>query len=169
MLRRVALVRTDVSEELSASIIRVTIGELGTTLTVTSNRRTVRRNTGYILHSHCRENLKSYIPENNLQVFAMCCMWRITLARVESMCSNWTPRPMRCALLQRTCLQNTLGDLPPLFRINKSSIMLRQKYSERILGIDLEKPFTRLIQLFPLRKRTTTELMLESGLTLMTN
>jgi hypothetical protein len=38
MLRRVALVRTDVSEELSASIIRVTrIGELGTTLAVTSN------------------------------------------------------------------------------------------------------------------------------------
>jgi hypothetical protein len=31
MLRRVALVRTDVSEELSASIVRVTrIGELGT-------------------------------------------------------------------------------------------------------------------------------------------
>jgi hypothetical protein len=40
MLRRVALVRTDVSEELSASFIRVTrIGELGT-LVVTSNRRT---------------------------------------------------------------------------------------------------------------------------------
>jgi hypothetical protein len=33
MLRRVALGRTDVSEELSASIIRVaTIGRLGTTL-----------------------------------------------------------------------------------------------------------------------------------------
>jgi hypothetical protein len=31
MLRRVALVRTDVSEELSASYLRVTIGELGTT------------------------------------------------------------------------------------------------------------------------------------------
>jgi hypothetical protein len=42
MLRRVALVRTDVSEELSAFIIRVTIGELGTTLAVTSNRRSVR-------------------------------------------------------------------------------------------------------------------------------
>jgi hypothetical protein len=40
MLRRVALVRTDVSEELSASFIRVTrIGELGTTLAVTSVRR----------------------------------------------------------------------------------------------------------------------------------
>jgi hypothetical protein len=46
MLRRVALVRTDFSEELIAFIIRVTrIGELGTTLVVTSNRRTLRRNT----------------------------------------------------------------------------------------------------------------------------
>jgi hypothetical protein len=72
MLRRVALVRTDVSEELSASIIRVTrIGELGT-LGVTSTRRSLRRNTSVlttatrsniredaILHSHRRENLKS--------------------------------------------------------------------------------------------------------------
>jgi hypothetical protein len=41
MLRHVALVRTDVSEEPSASFIRVTrIGELETTLAVTSNRRT---------------------------------------------------------------------------------------------------------------------------------
>jgi hypothetical protein len=40
MLRRVALVRTDVSEQRIASIIRVTrIGELGTTSEVTSNRR----------------------------------------------------------------------------------------------------------------------------------
>jgi hypothetical protein len=40
-LRCVALVRTNVSEKLSASFIRVTtIGELGTTVVVTSNRRT---------------------------------------------------------------------------------------------------------------------------------
>jgi hypothetical protein len=39
MLRRVALVRTEVWKELSASLIRVTrISELGTTLAVTSNR-----------------------------------------------------------------------------------------------------------------------------------
>jgi hypothetical protein len=45
ILRRVALVRTDVSKKLSASLIRVTrIVELETTLIVTSNRRTLRRN-----------------------------------------------------------------------------------------------------------------------------
>jgi hypothetical protein len=45
MLQRVALGRTEVSEELSASIIRVTrIGELGTRLALTSNRHTLRRN-----------------------------------------------------------------------------------------------------------------------------
>jgi hypothetical protein len=41
MLRRVALARTDVSEELSAFFIRVTIGELRTTLAITSNRPTL--------------------------------------------------------------------------------------------------------------------------------
>jgi hypothetical protein len=41
MLRCVALVRTDISQELSAYITRATkIGELGTTLPVTSNLRT---------------------------------------------------------------------------------------------------------------------------------
>jgi hypothetical protein len=41
ILRRVALVRTDVSEEPGASFIRVTRnGELGTTLALTGNRRT---------------------------------------------------------------------------------------------------------------------------------
>jgi hypothetical protein len=52
MLGRVALVRADVSEEPSASIIRVTrIGELGTTLAVTSNRRTLQRNTRLLVRA----------------------------------------------------------------------------------------------------------------------
>jgi hypothetical protein len=43
MFRHVALLRTDVSEELGASIRVTRIGELGTTLAVTSNRSSLRR------------------------------------------------------------------------------------------------------------------------------
>jgi hypothetical protein len=50
LLRRVALVRTDVSEEPGASFIRVTeIGALGTTQAATRNRRTLRRNTKIVI------------------------------------------------------------------------------------------------------------------------
>jgi hypothetical protein len=67
MLRRVALVRTDISEELRASFIRVTrIGELGTTQSCSetsvltrAKRRKIPEDA--ILYSHRRENLKSYI------------------------------------------------------------------------------------------------------------
>jgi hypothetical protein len=79
MLRLVALVRTDVSEELCVSFIRVTrIGELGTTLAVTSNRRTqsvltraTRRNIPEdgILHSR-RE--KAQIFHTEIFVFLSC-------------------------------------------------------------------------------------------------
>jgi hypothetical protein len=71
-LRHLALERTDVSEELSASFIRVTrIGELGTLLAVTSyelssSETSVPTRATWcnipeesILHSNCHENLKS--------------------------------------------------------------------------------------------------------------
>jgi ABC-type taurine transport system substrate-binding protein len=45
MLRRVALVRTDVSEYLSVSFIRVTrIGEIGTSVLTTATRRNIPEN-----------------------------------------------------------------------------------------------------------------------------
>jgi hypothetical protein len=67
MLRRVALVRTDVSEELSAFFIRVTrFVQVGTTLAVTSNRRTPRRNSivpsSRILFTLMKEALSSFEP-----------------------------------------------------------------------------------------------------------
>jgi hypothetical protein len=60
MLRRVALVRTDISNERSHSIFKVTrIGELGTIFSSNGFTRTTRRNIpeDNILHSHRRGNL----------------------------------------------------------------------------------------------------------------
>jgi hypothetical protein len=84
-LRRVALVRTNVSEELSVSFIRVTrIGELETTLAVTSNRRTDARCEQ--IPSHRRENLKSYMYSVKFEVFTALIMkngvlWDVTPCR----------------------------------------------------------------------------------------
>jgi hypothetical protein len=50
MLCRVTLVRTNISEELGAPFISVTrIGELGTTLALTSNQRTLQRSMHWLL------------------------------------------------------------------------------------------------------------------------
>jgi hypothetical protein len=72
ILRNVTLVRTDVSEEHGASFIRVTgIGELGTTLAVTSNRRTLRRNTKYVVRESCMSRLlvtESVVPSSLIPV-----------------------------------------------------------------------------------------------------
>jgi hypothetical protein len=49
MIRRVALVRTEVSEEISASVIRGTrVVEIWTTIAVTSNRRTLLVSVSFV-------------------------------------------------------------------------------------------------------------------------
>jgi hypothetical protein len=59
MLRRVALVKTDVSEEYSASIRVTRIGELVRTLAVTSNRSALRRKGSPIFVTLMMEALRS--------------------------------------------------------------------------------------------------------------
>jgi hypothetical protein len=70
-----ALVRADVSEELSSSFIRVTrISELGTTLAVTSNRRTLRRNTKHLVFLRSVRQLlvtASVVPSSPILVTLM--------------------------------------------------------------------------------------------------
>jgi hypothetical protein len=62
MLCLVVLVRTEVSEELSAFIIRVTrIGELGTTLDLTSNRCTLEE-----IQSHLAFPIVPAVKTSNL-------------------------------------------------------------------------------------------------------
>jgi hypothetical protein len=72
MLCRMALAGTDVSEELSASFIRVTrIGQLGTMLAVTSKRRTLRRNTSVFLRSVRRLLVTANVPRSPILVTLM--------------------------------------------------------------------------------------------------
>jgi hypothetical protein len=81
ILCRVALVRTDVSEEHSASIIRVTrIGELGT-LAVTSNRRMQRRNAKWLVAANVPSSpilvIVTAVKTSNLTTFSHICVLSI--------------------------------------------------------------------------------------------
>jgi hypothetical protein len=72
MLRRVALVRTDVSEEPRASFIMVTrIGELGTTQAATSNRCTLRRNAKFLPRLHRLLVAACVVPSSPILVTLM--------------------------------------------------------------------------------------------------
>jgi hypothetical protein len=73
MLCHVALVRTDVSEELSASFIRVTrISELGTVLAITNHQRTLCILYFVFLHSMRRLLvMASVVPSSPILVTLM--------------------------------------------------------------------------------------------------
>jgi hypothetical protein len=83
MLRHVGLVRTDVSEELSASIRVTRIGELGTPLAVTNIRRMLRRNTNHLVFLHSVRRLlltATVVPSSPILVTLM----------KETLCSSET-------------------------------------------------------------------------------
>jgi hypothetical protein len=101
MLRRVALVRTEVSEELSVSCgcrLLVTAGVPSSPILVTLMKeapsssetwvltRATRRNMpeDAILYSHRRENLRSYIPSSFHNTLSM---W--TVSHLMDRWANW--------------------------------------------------------------------------------
>jgi hypothetical protein len=92
VLRRVVLVRTGVSEELSPSIIGVTrIGELGTTLALTSQQRTLRKNTLFLQFSsetsvHARVTRRNIPEDGFLASTEFACTY--VLPGLGSLCSD---------------------------------------------------------------------------------
>jgi hypothetical protein len=89
MLRRVALIRIEISEEPSTSIIMVIrIGELGTSLAkfllnvilTRATRRDIPEDG--VLHSHRRGNYKSYILNKNSMYPSQICQFQGSNAQV---------------------------------------------------------------------------------------
>jgi hypothetical protein len=104
MLCFMALLRADVSEERSAFFIRVTrIGELGTTLAVTSNRRTLRRNTLVFLHTR-----RLHSSECSLYVYP-----RISLACDHDVNIDFVPRLQNCFVSVLTLKNSVFCDVTP--------------------------------------------------------
>jgi hypothetical protein len=96
MLRRVVLVRTGVSEERSASIIRVTrVGELGTTLPVISNRRSMKHRILQEPHggtSRWRHSSLSFQSVQSANTMLYSCLAYYRTLKMEAVCCCWIRR-----------------------------------------------------------------------------
>jgi hypothetical protein len=132
MSRYVALVGTDVSEELSASFIRMTrISELGTTLAVTSNRRTLRRNTNYFF---CLLPPLSYYP-------SLICIFSYFLYTSFSSYLPSTYLPILCPLSFHVLLffiSFPFHSFPSLFSINSLLFLISSSLSSVFCLTELE-------------------------------
>jgi hypothetical protein len=87
MLRSMALVRTDVSVKFSVSIINVIrIGELGTMLAVTSNRRTLwrRRHSSSVSLSVCFSVCQLTVQVFSKHLFPSCALPRVLVSAYAS-------------------------------------------------------------------------------------
>jgi hypothetical protein len=119
MLRRVALVRTDVSEELSASFIRVRIGELGTTLALTSNRRT------YTIPLSLGQN--NGCATSSVGVVQRPTEWNVKPANKEVFCGMQLMSYIRQYLISFSKKINNLSTMASIRKVKKILIINRMQ------------------------------------------
>jgi hypothetical protein len=124
MLRRVALVWTDVSEEFSSSFIRVTrIGELWTTLAVTSSRRALRRNTKW----YTRRNISEDIIVLNRN-----CLRRWSFSRINRLYIHIEPSVTAWLYASIHCINTARNVAPAIHCIRPHSNAVHVPSSVRI-------------------------------------
>jgi hypothetical protein len=138
LLRRVALVRTDVSEEPGASFIRETkICELGTTQAATINRRTLRRNTKVYLVF--LRSLRRFLQEphgvttQKTPFFIASCYTDRTYIR--KLCIYFVVISLYLLSQVGIFLKIFIHSFPPPYKLNTFLLNLRRCISAQLFGL----------------------------------